>query len=278
MTPFCHCEAQRAEAIYTDPPGQIWREGVRGRGKFRRYALNYAPDSDYNAARMDKNKVSIILPALNEAGTIGRVIDEIPTQALKQAGYSVEVLVVDNSSTDQTAQIAQEKGARVITEPRRGKGRAVRTAFEQVRADFVFMLDSDYTYPATYIPEMLKLLNQRYSVVIGSRLKGQREKNAISRLNIIGNHLLTLMANTLYRTKVSDLCTGYWGFRGEVIPRLNLSAEGFNLEAELFSQVAKKGYRIGEVPINYRCRSSTSKLHSIKAGASIARTLIARRF
>jgi len=240
--------------------------------------LNYSPASAYNAARMDKNKVSIILPALNEAETIGRVIDEIPTQALKQAGYSIEVLVVDNSSTDQTAQIAQEKGARVITEPRRGKGRAVRTAFEQVRADFVFMLDSDYTYPATYIPDMLKLLNQGYSVVIGSRLKGQREKNAISRLNIIGNHLLTLMANTLYRTRISDLCTGYWGFRGEVIPGLNLSAEGFNLEAELFSQVAKKGYRIGEVPINYRCRSSTSKLHSIKAGLSIGRTLIARRF
>ena len=227
---------------------------------------------------MDKAKVSIILPALNEAETIGRVIDEIPTQALKQAGYSVEVLVVDNSSTDQTAQIAQEKGARVITEPRRGKGRAVRTAFEQVRADFVFMLDSDYTYPATYIPDMLQLLNQGYFVVIGSRLKGNREKGSISHLNIIGNRLLTLMANILYRTRISDLCTGYWGFKGEVIPRLSLSATGFDLEAELFALVARNGYRIGEVPITYRRRPSPSKLSSIKAGASIGRTLLARRF
>jgi len=240
--------------------------------------LNYPPDSDYNEARMDKGKVSIILPALNEAETIGKVIDEIPLQGLEQAGYNVEVLVVDNGSTDQTAQIAQEKGARVITEPRRGKGRAVRTAFEQVKADFVFMLDSDYTYPATYIPEMLKLLNQGYSVVIGSRLKGKREKGAISGWNMIGNHALTLMANILYRARISDVCTGYWGFKGEVIPKLNLSATGFNLEAELLSQVAKKGYRIGEVPINYRCRSSTSKLHSIKAGLSIGRALITRRF
>jgi dolichol-phosphate mannosyltransferase len=227
---------------------------------------------------MDKGKVSIILPALNEAETIGKVIDEIPKHALEQAGYSIEVLVVDNGSTDHTAQLAREKEARIITEPRRGKGRAVRTAFEQVSADFVFMLDADYTYPATHIPEMLKLLNQGYSVVIGSRLKGQREKGAINRLNIIGNHLLTLMANILYRARISDLCTGYWGFKSEVIPRLSLSATGFNLEAELFSQVAKKGYRIGEVPIYYRCRSSTSKLHSIKAGLSIARTLIAGRF
>ena len=227
---------------------------------------------------MNKAKVSIILPALNEAETIGKVIDEIPKQALEQEGYSVEVLVVDNGSTDQTAQIAREKGARVITESRRGKGRAVRTGLEQVRADFVFMLDADYTYPATYIPDMLKLLNQGYSVVIGSRLKGTREKGAISSLNIIGNHLLTLMANILYQARISDVCTGYWGFKGEVIPKLNLSATGFNLEAELLSQVAKNGYHIGEVPIHYRRRPSPSKLHSIKAGLSIGQTLITRRF
>ncbi len=111
---------------------------------------------------MNKAKVGTILPALNEAETIGKVIDEIPQQALEQAGYSVEVLVVDNGSTDQTAQIAREKEARVITEPRRDKGRAVRTAFEPVNGDFVFMINSDYTYPATYIADRLNLLNQGY--------------------------------------------------------------------------------------------------------------------
>jgi glycosyltransferase involved in cell wall biosynthesis len=124
---------------------------------------------------MNKAKVSIILPALNEAETIGKVIDEIPQRALEQAGYSVEVLVVDNGSTDQTAQIAQEKGARVITEPRKGKGRAVRTAFEQVNADFVFMINSDYTYPATYIPDMLNLLNQGYKQKVTTFLQNRPE-------------------------------------------------------------------------------------------------------
>lgn len=227
---------------------------------------------------MSNAKVSIILPALNEAETIGMVIQEIPRETLEQEGYSVEVLVVDNGCTDQTVQIARENGARIITESRKGKGRAVRTALEQVNADFVFMLDSDYTYPAAYILDMLKLLNQGYPVVIGSRLKGQREKGSIRRLNIVGNRLLTLLANMLYRARISDLCTGYWGFKGEVIPRLNLSATGFTLEAELFSQVSKNGYRIGEVPIHYRRRPSPSKLNPIKSGLRIARTLIARRF
>ncbi len=125
--------------------------------------------------QVNKAKVSIILPALNEAETIGKVIDEIPQQGLEQAGYSVEVLVVDNDSTDQTTQIAQEKGARVITEPRRDKGRAVRTAFEQITVDFVFMLDADYTYPATYIADRLNLLNQDYKKKVTAFLQKRPE-------------------------------------------------------------------------------------------------------
>ncbi|GAH63712.1 unnamed protein product, partial [marine sediment metagenome] len=105
-------------------------------------------------------KLVIILPALNEEGTIGKVIDEIPRAILEERGYQVKVLVVDGNSTDLTRQIAQEKGVEVIIEPRKGKGRAMRTAFEQVKVDFVFMLDADYTYPAAYIPDMLDMLHQ----------------------------------------------------------------------------------------------------------------------
>lgn len=226
---------------------------------------------------MKQPSICIILPALNEELTIGKVIDEIPKQILEREGYQVEVLVVDNNSSDQTGQVAQAKGARVITESRRGKGRAIRTALASVKADFVFMLDADYTYPATHIPEMLRVL-QDYPVVIGSRLRGQREKGAIRGLNIVGNFVLTLIANVLYRTRISDLCTGYWGMRGEVIPNLKLQVEGFQLEAELFTQLAKKGYRIAEVPIHYRRRQTEAKLNRIKDGIKIGWTLIARRF
>ncbi|MDP6576804.1 MAG: glycosyltransferase family 2 protein [Dehalococcoidales bacterium] len=220
----------------------------------------------------------IILPTLNEEEAIGRVIDEIPVRDLVEKGYEVKVLVVDGNSQDRTRQIAEAKGAEVIIESRKGKGRAMRTAFGLVDADFVFMLDADYTYPATYIPEMLAILRRDHSVVIGSRLKGEIEKGGMSRLNVVGNYLLTLMASILYRTKMSDLCTGYWGFRREVIPNLDLTADGFDFEADLFSQVVKKGYRLGEIPINYRRRQSLAKLNSIKDGLKIGRALISRRF
>jgi len=230
------------------------------------------------ARERKKHKICIILPALNEELTIGKVIDEIPRQALEYEGYQVEVVVVDNNSVDRTKEVAQAKGVRVISEPRRGKGRAVRTALASVKGDFVFMLDADYTYPATYIRDMLKILCQDYSVVIGSRLRGRREKGAMRRLNLFGNFLLSFIASVLYRTRTSDLCSGYWGMRGEVIPELKLLADGFQLEVELFTQLAKKGYRIGEVPIYYRRREAKTKLSRIKDGIRIGRVLIARRF
>jgi glycosyltransferase involved in cell wall biosynthesis len=227
---------------------------------------------------MNRSRVCIIIPTLNEAGTIGRVVDEIPRQAIEAAGYEVEVMVIDGNSTDGTRQIAEEKGARVVVEPGRGKGRAMRAALEMAKADFIFMLDGDYTYPPAYITEMLKLLPDTYPVVIGSRLKGQIEKGSMSRLNVIGNRLLTLMANILYRTRISDLCTGYWGIRGEIVPNLKLSANSFDFEAELFSQIAKKGYQIGEVPIYYRRRLTPPKLSSFQDGLRIGWALITRRF
>lgn len=223
-------------------------------------------------------QVSIIFPALNEEETIGKIIDEVPVEDIEGRGYRAEIIVVDNGSTDKTREVAEAKGARVVAEPNRGKGRAIRTAFESVSGDFVFMLDADFTYPATYIPQMLELLEGGYDVVLGSRLKGQIEQGAMSRFNLVGNHLLAFLANLLYGTRISDLCTGCWGFRGEVVKRLKLDAVGFDLEANMLIETARKGYRIGEVPIHYRRRLSSSKLGSLKAGFRIGRTLIGKRF
>ena len=227
---------------------------------------------------MEKEVICVILPALNEELTVGKVIDEIPRQALEQAGFEVDVLVVDGNSSDRTRQIAEEKGAIVTIERRRGKGRAVRTIIDSIEADFVFMLDADFTYPATYISEMLVILRQGSPVVIGSRLRGEREDGAMRRMNIIGNIILTRVANLLYRTKISDLCTGYWGLRVEVVKDLTLLADGFQLEAEIFTQLCKKGYPIAEIPIPYRCREGKAKLSGLKDGFRILWMLIKRRF
>ena len=227
---------------------------------------------------MSGKEVAIIFPALNEEETIGKIIDEVPAAEIEGKGYRVDIIVVDNGSTDKTREIAEARGARVITEPRRGKGRAMRTAFESVNADFVFMLDADFTYPATYIPRTLELLEGGYDVVLGSRLKGQMEEGAMRKLNLVGNHLLALMANILYGTRISDLCTGYWGLRGEVVKNLNLDAVGFELEANLLVESGKKAYRIGELPIHYRRRPTPTKLRSLRTGFRIGRTLIRKRF
>ena len=223
------------------------------------------------------HSICIILPALNEELGVGKVIDEIPRKILEAEGYRVDVIVVDGNSHDQTRQVAREKGARVIVEPHRGKGRAVRTAMDSTKADFIFMLDADYTYPTTYIPAMLNILED-FPVVVGSRLKGEREKGAMKRLNLIGNYLLTWWANILYRTRISDLCTGYWGFRGDVIRNINLTFDGFQLEAELLTQFAKKGYTIAEIPVHYRCREGKAKLSGLKDGVKIGWMLLHRRF
>ena len=222
--------------------------------------------------------VSIVIPTLNEEETIGKVIDEIPKENIERWGYQVEILVADNNSSDKTREIAAERGAKVIIEPARGKGRAIRTAFKAASGDFIFMLDADYTYPAIYISKMLEVLHEGSDVVIGSRLRGQIGEGAMSKLNVVGNHLLALMASTLYRTRISDLCTGYWGLTKEVVSKLELNAIGFELEAVMFVEIAKKGYKIAEVPIYYRRRASPSKLRSLRDGLKIGRTLLKKRF
>ena len=227
---------------------------------------------------MPNKTVSIIIPALNEEDTIAKVIDEIPKKDLQKVGYRVEIIVIDNNSTDGTAETAKEKGVKVIVEPVKGKGRAIRTAFKSVSGDFIFMLDADYTYPATYIPRMLEVLQEGHDVVIGSRLKGQMEKGAMSKMHLMGNRLLVFIANILYGTRISDLCTGYWGLTRRVIDNMGLDAKGFELEAAMFAEITKKGYSIAEVPIFYRGRATPSKLSPLKDGFKIVWTLLKKRF
>jgi glycosyltransferase involved in cell wall biosynthesis len=226
---------------------------------------------------MSRARICVLLPALNEAATIGRVIEAIPVTELARAGYEVGVLVADGNSTDGTRQIAAGKGADVFVETRPGKGIAVINALKQVTADFVFMLDADATYPPDRIPDMLSLL-ETYDAVAGSRLRGRREPRAMSGLNLVGNRLLSRLATFLYGRKVSDVCTGFWGFRGSVVKSLRLSATAFDLEADLFSQLVRRGYSIAEIPVDYRRRADRPKLRSLRDGTRIGWALIVRRF
>ena len=227
---------------------------------------------------LNKPTVLIVIPALNEAATIQLVLDEVPLEELRSAGYVPQILVVDNGSSDGTAELAREKQATVIVEPSRGKGKAMRRAFAGMSANYVFMLDADATYPPSHIPDMLKVLRDGHDVVIGSRLTGTRAPGSISRLNLVGNHLLTWLASILYGVRISDLCTGYWGFTGDALRKLSLCSDGFTLEAELFSEVARHNLKLGEVPVHYRRRPTATKLRALRDGFRIVQTLVGKRF
>jgi dolichol-phosphate hexosyltransferase len=220
--------------------------------------------------------VAIIIPTLNEGRSIGKVIDGVPVADLLKNGFETAVYVIDGRSTDNTREIAVEKGAQLILEERKGKGSAIQTAFKAITADYAIMVDGDDTYPIEMATEMTRLL-QTHDVVIGSRLKGTIEPGAMTRLNVVGNVLLSLLAWALFGAHVSDVCTGFWGYRGDTIRRLELEACGFEIEADMFAECARNGLRIAEFPITYRAREDRPKLASLRDGVKIGLFLCKRR-
>ncbi|UCE72894.1 MAG: glycosyltransferase [Methanomassiliicoccales archaeon] len=232
---------------------------------------------DRRVGTMFKNEISVLLPALDEELTLGRVIDGIPVEQIKKKGYDIDIMVVDGHSTDNTQKIALAKGARLILQEGRGKGLGLKTAFKASKGKYLFMMDSDDTYPGYHILEMLDLLESgKYDVVLGSRLNGNIMPGAMTGVNYLGNKILTQTANILFPNghKVSDLCTGMWGFKGDVVRKLQLEARHFDVEAEMYAKCVKMGCNIGEIPIEYRKRIAPSKLSSVKHGVTIATRLL----
>ena len=251
-----------------------------------------------------KRRLVIMIPTLNEEIAIGAVIDEIPLDKLSEMGFESVVVVVDGKSEDRTQEIATFKNAMVFTQDGKGKGVGVRQAFrlsdpkqvvhsaltpknginDTIRllsafldSEYVVMLDGDGTYPSYHIPDIVEKMEEGYEVVMGSRFKGCVEPGAMSRVNWVGNYMLCGLATLMYSKKTSDLCTGMWGFKTSALRTLSLDSCGFDLEAEIFAESAKNRFRIGEVPITYRCRRGESKLVPINAGLMIALKLIVRR-
>lgn len=220
--------------------------------------------------------VAVIIPTLNEERSIGKVIDSVPVADLSQRGLKTVVYVIDGQSTDNTRKIAVERGAQLILEQREGKGAAIQTAFKSITADYAIMVDGDDTYPIEMATEMTSLL-QKYDVVIGSRLEGTIEPGAMTKLNVVGNVLLSRLAWMLFGARISDVCTGFWAYRSDSMRRLELAARGFELEADMFIECVRKGLRIAEIPITYRARQDQPKLSSLRDGIKIGLFLCKRR-
>ena len=219
-----------------------------------------------------QSTVTVLLPAFNEEKAIGKVIQEI-----KGLSLDYGILVVDNKSTNGTKAGATALGVNVLYEGEKGKGNAVRAGFKHIKTPYVVMIDSDFTYPAKHLPEVIRSLDNGADVVIGYRNK--RAKGSMSRMNIIGNWGLSMLASILYGVYVRDVCSGMWGFRRSVLSRYKLSSNGFTLEADLFANTIRGKYKLVQIPIEYRARldDSVAKL-SIKDGFKIASFLIKKRF
>jgi dolichol-phosphate hexosyltransferase len=220
--------------------------------------------------------VAVVIPTLNEERSIGDVIDGVPVADLLQKGLETTVYVIDGISTDHTREIAVQKGAKIILEGQKGKGAAVQTAFKSINADYAIMVDGDDTYPISAVSELVGQL-QTHDVVLGSRLTGTIQPGAMTKLNATGNVLLSLLARALYGAPISDVCTGLWGYRRDAIRRLQLSARGFEIEADMFAECVRQGLRITEIPITYRARKDQPKLSSLRDGVKIGLFLCKRR-
>lgn len=221
---------------------------------------------------------TILLPTLNEEKSIGETIKEIKTE------YSPEckIVVIDGLSKDKTVELALGLGAIVINVYRKGKGVAVKDALSilrasAIRSDYYVMMDSDFTYPASYIRQITDELKNGADVVMGYRK--YKADGAMSRANMVGNRALSALASILYGFSVKDVCTGLWGFRGGVLDRFRLTSTGFTLEADLFGNAMKTGCKIVQIPIYYRARleGSVTKLQ-IRHGFEIGWFLIKNRW
>ncbi len=216
-------------------------------------------------------RVAVVVPCHNEAATAGKVVRDFRA-ALPEA----QVLVVDNASTDATAETARQAGARVLHEPRPGKGFALLAGFREARgADYFVMVDGDDTYPAEDVVKLLEAARAGADMVVGTRLAGA-EQGAFRAGHSLGNRLFNLLVRMLFGVRTGDLFSGYRVLSRRFLETTPLIARGFEVEAELALQAVVQGYRTVEVPIRYRARpeESPSKLHTYRDGYRILMAIL----
>lgn len=219
-------------------------------------------------------EISVIIPTMNEEESVGRVIDDVH-KALK--GWDHEVMIVDTNSKDRTREIALEKGAVVIEEPRRGYGRAYKTGFERAQGRIIATLDADCTYPAEDIPTLHKMLIDQDLEFITTNRFGMLQEGAMSTKHRLGNFALTFTTNLFFHVKIKDSQSGMWVFRKDILDRLVLSDDGMPMSEEIKIEAFRKARSI-EIPITYRCRVGEVKLSSWKDGWKNMKFLFKKRF
>src|SRR4030066_887276 len=202
------------------------------------------------------SSVSIIIPALNEEGSIGNVVEGIG-KVLFNEGYEFEIIVVSGRSTDRTAEVAIGKGAIAIEDKNDlGKGYSIRRGLEKCRGDIVVLMDGDGSHIPEEIPLMLKKISEGYDVVIPSRFLGGSDD--MTPVVSLGNRLLTVIFNLLFpRGKyITDSLYGFKAIKREKFDAISLVYNGTEVEVEFLAKSLICGYRIVEIPGYERCRTA----------------------
>lgn len=201
---------------------------------------------------MTTEKVAIIIPALDEEAALRQLLPEIPPEAAQW------VIVVDNGSTDNTAKVAKEAGVQVVSEPRKGYGRACFTGLEAARtlgAEIVVYLDGDGSDdPADVAMMLAPILNGQADFTIGSRIGPQAERGAMLPQARLGNWLVSMMIRVLYGISIHDIGS-FRAIRCAALEALDMREMTFGWPVEMVVKAARTHYRIRELPIHYRRRS-----------------------
>jgi glycosyltransferase involved in cell wall biosynthesis len=209
-------------------------------------------------------RIGVVIPALNEERSIGRVLEEIPA-------WADEIIVVDNGSTDRTAEKAREGGARVVFEPRRGYGAACLKGIVSLKpADVVVFLDGDLSdYPEQMDRLVEPILSGEAGMVIGSRVLGTREEGALTPQARFGNRLSCLLIRLFWGVRYTDLGP-FRAIGSPYLARLGMRDRDYGWTVEMQIKAAVMGIRSMEVPVDYRKRIGVSKVSGSLKGVILA--------
>ena len=214
--------------------------------------------------------VSVVIPTLNEAGTIKEAIDTID----KYVMYPKEIIIVDSNSTDGTIEIVKDTNrCRLIIEPRRGYGIALRTGIKNAKGNIIIMVDADGTYEFKHIDLLInRMLEKDADMVLATRMYDPNK--AMGFLNFLGNKVITLTYDFFYSQFLSDSQSGFRAISHEAINNVKLKETDMAFATEMLIQFAREGYNMVEIPTTYKPRTyGKTKLKPFKSGIEIFTTI-----
>ncbi len=226
---------------------------------------------------MAEIELTILMPCLNEAETLGKCITDAK-KFLDEHSVSGEILIADNASTDSSAEIAESLGARVVSVSEKGYGNVLIGGISEAKGKYIIMGDCDMSYDFTALEPFLLKLREGYSLVMGNRFAGGIEKGAMPLLHRLGVPFLSFLGRVRYRTGVRDFHCGLRGFSRADAMALGLKCGGMEFATEIIGRFALGGYRITEVPTVLRKdgRSGKSHLRSIRDGFRHLRLILGK--